>query len=141
MKIFFTDYFSVSPADLDSYGAFNVSLINDLPVFIDPFLLFNSEKSEYQDLHSEIVKYVQFLRDMAAEPGIRSGLLIAWYRFPEVQQNWLGYSRSGNRGSGLGDAYLDGAHRIHIPPVLSAVHGRIRALHFVHGILSDMNNS
>lgn len=110
MKIYFTDYFDVSPADLDSYGAFNISLINDLPVFVDPFLIFNSEKDEYQSLHSEIVKYVKFLRDMASEPGIRRGLLKAWYRFPEVKQNWLGYSRIGNGGSGLGEGFGQALH-------------------------------
>ena len=110
MKIYFTDYFGVSPADLDAYGAFNISLINDLPVFVDPFLLFNSEKDEYKALHAQIVKYVRFLRDMAAEPGIRKGLLKAWYRFPEVKQNWLGYSRVGNGGSGLGENFGQALH-------------------------------
>jgi hypothetical protein len=110
MKIYFTDYFDVSPADLDAYGAFNISLINDLPVFVDPFLLFNSEKDEYKKLHSEIVRYVTFLRDMAAEEGIRKGLLKAWYRFPEVKQTWFGYSRVGNGGSGLGDNFGQALH-------------------------------
>lgn len=110
MKIYFTDYFEVSPADLDAYGAFNISLINDLPVFVDPFLLFNSEKDEYQALHSEIVRYVRFLRDMASEAGIRRGLLKAWYRFPEVKQNWLGYSKIGNGGSGLGEGFGQALH-------------------------------
>lgn len=110
MKIYFTDYFDVNPKDLDTHGAFNVSLINDLPVFVDPFLLFNSEKVEYQELHSEIVRYVRFLRDMATEPGIRKGLLKAWYRFPEVKQNWLGYSKLGNGGSGLGEGFGQALH-------------------------------
>ncbi|WP_269078769.1 hypothetical protein [Endozoicomonas numazuensis] len=39
MNIYFSDYFDVEKEDLEKYGAFNVSLINDLPVFIDPFLL------------------------------------------------------------------------------------------------------
>lgn len=102
MKIYFSDFFEVDPARLEEYGAFNVSLINDLPLFIDPFLLFNAEKPEYQRLHQEIITYVRFLRDMSLEEGISPGLLQGWFRFPEVRQNWLGYSRSGNRGSGLG---------------------------------------
>ena len=44
MKIYFSDFFNIDPVLLDAHGAFNVSLINDLPVFIDPFLLFNSDK-------------------------------------------------------------------------------------------------
>ena len=44
MDIYFTDFFHVPPEVLEEQGAFNVSLINDLPLFIDPFFLFNSEK-------------------------------------------------------------------------------------------------
>ena len=33
-----------------------------------------------------------------------------WYCFPEVKQNWLGFSVSGNSGSGLG---LDFARALH----------------------------
>jgi hypothetical protein len=48
MNIYFSDYFGVDMSTLDEYRAFNVSLINDLPVFIDPFLLFSSNKDKYQ---------------------------------------------------------------------------------------------
>ena len=48
---------------MDQYGALDISLINDLPVFVDPFLLFNSKKPEYQNLHNDIIKYLRFLRD------------------------------------------------------------------------------
>lgn len=111
MKIYFSDYFNVDPVDLDAYGAFNVSLINDLPVFIDPFLLFNSEKDEYQALHAEIIRYVRFLRDVSKEQGIAEGLLQQWYRFPEVKQTWLGYSKVGNKGSGLGPRFANALHQ------------------------------
>lgn len=110
MKIYFSDYFNVDPVDLDVYGAFNVSLINDLPVFIDPFLLFNSSKPEYQALHDEIVRYVRFLRDVSADTGIAPGLLRRWYRFPEVKQTWIGYSKVGNGGSGLGKNFANALH-------------------------------
>ena len=63
----FTDTFNVDPEILEEHGAFNISLINDLPLFIDPFLLFNSGRSEYQDLHEQIIKYLRFLRDRAEE--------------------------------------------------------------------------
>ncbi len=32
--IYFSDFFDVSTEALEEYGAFNVSLINDLPLFI-----------------------------------------------------------------------------------------------------------
>ena len=40
MATYFTEHFGIAADALDDYGAFNVSLITDLPLFIDPFLLF-----------------------------------------------------------------------------------------------------
>ena len=105
VSVYFSDYFDVAPDLLDAYGAFNVSLINDLPIFIDPFLLFNSDKPEYKHLHAEIIKYVRFLREMSIEGDISPGLLRSWFRFPEVKQTWLGYSKVGNGGLGLGRSF------------------------------------
>src|SRR3989339_1685124 len=99
-NLLFSDYFCVPKEALAEHGAFDISLVTDLPLFVDPFLLFNSEKSEYQELHDEIITYLQFLRDkaMAMPAAIESQLDL--YRFREVKQNWLGFSKSGNRGRG-----------------------------------------
>jgi hypothetical protein len=70
----FTDYFEVDPKVVESYGAFDVSLVSDLPPFIDPFLLFNSEKAEYQVLHASIIRYLTFLRDKSLAGNISPGL-------------------------------------------------------------------
>ena len=102
MKVYFSDFFNVAPSKIERYGAFNISLINDLPLFIDPFLLFNSRKRIYKHLHSEILRYVAFLRDRSRKEGMSEGLLRSWYCFPEVKQTWLGYSRIGNGGRGPG---------------------------------------
>ncbi|MBI4667476.1 MAG: hypothetical protein HY751_13825 [Nitrospinae bacterium] len=107
MKIHFSDFFEIDPEDIEKYGAFNISLINDLPLFIDPFLLFNSTKEEYKLLHSEIIHYIAFLRDQATSGRIDNGLLRSWYEFPEVKQNWLGFSRVGNSGAGLGSDFAN----------------------------------
>lgn len=100
--IYFSDFFGVTPEVLEEYGAFNVSLINDLPLFIAPFLLFDSEDARYNALHEDIIRYVKFLRDVSMDTNISKGLLDHWFRFPEVSQNWLGFSKTGNKGSGLG---------------------------------------
>src|SRR6266511_3736397 len=92
MDLYFSDIFNVSPETIAEYGAFNVSLVNDLPLFIDPFLLFNSSSDAYQQLHAGILQYVRFLRDRAAAGSIRPGLLKNWFVFKEVKQTWLGYS-------------------------------------------------
>lgn len=110
MKIHFSDFFGVDPVLLDAHGAFNVSLINDLPVFIDPFLLFNSDKPEYRALHDEIIRYIRFLRGVSNSGQVNNGLLSSWYRFPEVKQTWLGYSKVGNKGSGLGPEFAVALH-------------------------------
>ncbi|MCC5791344.1 MAG: hypothetical protein JJT82_01865 [Legionellaceae bacterium] len=102
VKIYFSDFFDVSSADIEEYGAFNPSLINDLPLFIDPFLIFNSENPKYQNLHKQIIEYVAFLRDVSQDQGISPGLIKSWFLFPEVKQTWFGYSKTGNSGSGLG---------------------------------------
>ncbi|MBU1566542.1 MAG: hypothetical protein KJ630_13060 [Proteobacteria bacterium] len=110
MNIYFSDFFNINPAVLEENGTFNISLINDLPLFIDPFLLFNSKNENFKKLHDEIIEYVRFLREMAFAGEIKKGLLINWFFFPEVKQNWLGYSKTGNRGSGLGQIFADALH-------------------------------
>lgn len=110
MDGYFSDYFKVSPQLLQEYGAFNVSLLTDLPLFIDPFLLFNSTRSTYQQLHDDIIKYLKFLRGKSDSGRIEPGLLKAWFTFPEVKQTWLGFTESGNRGSGLGPRFATALH-------------------------------
>lgn len=105
MKIYFSDFFNISSDRLDEYGAFNISLINDLPLFIDPFLLFGSKKTEYQELHKKILDYLVFLKSKS-ENGITDiSQVKSWYLFSEVKQNWFGYSKVGNSGSGLGEKF------------------------------------
>ncbi|WP_187143613.1 MULTISPECIES: hypothetical protein [Pantoea] len=102
INVYFSDFFKVAPEKIKGYGAFNISLINDLPLFIDPFLLFNSDNDKYKKLHNEIIEYVAFLRDVSDGNKLSEGLIRSWFLFPEVKQNWFGYSIVGNGGSGLG---------------------------------------
>ena len=55
MTLYFTDAFEVTEEMLNAHGAFNVSLVVDLPLFVDPFLLFHSKKTEYRRLHDKII--------------------------------------------------------------------------------------
>lgn len=110
-KIYFSDFFQVDPGRLEEYGAFNVSLVNDLPLFVDPFLLFDSGSPEYTALHNEIIRYVRFLRDAAVSGTLTEGHFTHWFFFPEVSQNWLGFSRTGNKGSGLGRIFATALRR------------------------------
>lgn len=107
LALHFSDYYGVSAEALRDYGAFDVSLVSDLPLFIDPFLLFNSEKPEYQALHESIIKYLMFLRDKSLADNLNEGLLKNWYYFKEVKQNWLGFTVLGNGGRALGKEFAD----------------------------------
>lgn len=77
-----------------------------MPLFVDPFLLFYSTKEEYKKLHDDIIKYIIFLKSKSMIT-LSATQLKAWYMFPEQKQNWLGYSMSGNSGSGLGKEFAD----------------------------------
>lgn len=100
--VYFSEIFGVDEQVLEDYGAINISLINDIPLFIDPFLLYASNKPEYKALHESIIDYLVFLRAKANEGAVSLPKIKRWYCFHEVKQNWLGYSENGNGGSGLG---------------------------------------
>jgi tetratricopeptide (TPR) repeat protein len=109
--LYFSQYFKIAAQRLDDYGALDLSVVSDLPLFIDPFLLFNSRKAEYRALHDEILRYLIFLRDKATTAGgLDEELIGAWYRFKEVKQNWLGYTQFGNEGQGLGAGFATALH-------------------------------
>lgn len=77
----------------------------DLPLGIDPFLLFKSRDSEYRQLHMLLI--ATFNAGVAA---IREGNTDEAHRlfdFPEVSAIGLGYTQGGKRGSGVG-GYLAG---------------------------------
>lgn len=111
MKIYFSDVFNVSKTVMEEYGAFNISLRNDLPLFVDPFLLFYSKKEEYKKLHDEIIKYLVFLKEKSMI-DLNDVEIKLWYMFPEQKQNWLGYSRKGNLGSGLGKDFAQNIRHV-----------------------------
>lgn len=99
----FSSFFNVDHDQIESYGALDISLVNDLPLFIDPFLLFCSDKPEYQAIHRNIIRYIIFLKEQCAHRERLSNTLAkAWFSFPEVKQNWLGFSEDGNSGRGMG---------------------------------------
>jgi hypothetical protein len=110
ISLLFSDFFKVSQKTVEDYGAFDVSLVADLPLFVDPFLLFNSKKPNYQELHERMIKYLRFLRDKSSQAQLNEGLIRAWFFFPEVPQNWLGFARTSNRGRGLGRAFANALH-------------------------------
>lgn len=110
-RIYFSDFFNVDRDTIEKEGFFDISLLNDLPLFVDPFLIFCSEKEEYQELHNNIIQYMIYLRDFSLKNPIPTKpMLKALYRFPEVKQNYLGFCKSGNGGSALGNDFAVALH-------------------------------
>ena len=110
MDLYFSQHFDVDPGALAEYGALDANLVSDLPLFVDPFLLFNSDDERYQQLHEGILRYLRFLRDEATNGGLDEAAIEDLYCFKEVRQNWLGFTFFGNEGAGLG---IDFAHALH----------------------------
>lgn len=105
----FSSYFNVDHNLIESYGALDISLINDLPLFIDPFLLFCSDKLEYKEIHRKIVQYILFLKDQVSHrDSLDESMYRALLSFPEVKQNWLGFCENGNSGRGMGIDFAKG---------------------------------
>ena len=102
--MFFSERFQISSELLKEYGAVDISLVCDIPLFIDPMLIFNSEKEIYKNLHKSIIRYFHFLYTKA-EQGLTMKEVSAWFNFSEVPNNWLGYSLVGNKGLALGKEY------------------------------------
>lgn len=101
-QLLFSEYFDIDQKIVDRYGALNICLEADLPLFVDPFLLFSSSNPEYQKLHDKVVGHLVLLRNLAADnPAIGRTL----FQFPEVPQNWLGLCKWGNSGRGLGPQF------------------------------------
>lgn len=100
----FSDYFNIKQSTLENYGALNICLDCDLPLFIDPMLIFNNNKPEYKKLHRNIIKYFNFLYNKSLS-GLNEKEILTWFNFSEVPNNWLGYSLEGNKGTALGKKY------------------------------------
>lgn len=110
MELYFSQHFGIDPEVLEDYGALDISVVSDLPLFVDPFLLFNSDDPVYQDLHDGILRYLTFLRDLAVDDDLDDAVIDSLYRFKEVKQNWLGFTFLGNGGAGLGRDFAVALH-------------------------------
>lgn len=100
-KLLFSDYFNIDKSKMDEYGALNICLSADMPLFIDPFLLFASDDDNYKQLHQNLIDHLLILKEIAIEDK-DAGAGNSIFRFPEIKQNWLGVSKFGNEGHGLG---------------------------------------
>lgn len=103
INIYFSDFFEIDHEVLNTYGALDISLISDNPAFVDPFLIFYSDNPEYKALHQKIVEYMSYLH----QESLYDKFDINNFLFPEVKQVWLGFSKNGNNGQGLGKHFAN----------------------------------
>ena len=96
----FSEKFNIARNVIESYGAIDISLVSDIPMFVDPILIFNSAKPEYKELHNNMIKYMYFLAQKAKK-GLNKSEIKTWFSFNEVCNNWLGFSMNGNKGLAL----------------------------------------
>lgn len=108
MNVYFSEVFNVNHDTIENYGALDISLVCDNPAFIDPFLIFAQEK--YQFLHDKIISYLFFLKELSNNTPFDSSIYKTYYKFSEVKQNWLGYSKENNSGQGLGKKFARSLH-------------------------------
>ena len=92
----FSERFKIEKNKLEEYGAIDISLVCDLPLFIDPMLIFNSNKLIYKNLHKSIIKYFHFLAKKS-EQKLELADIKNWFTFKEVCNNWFGYALEGKK--------------------------------------------
>ncbi len=102
--MYFSEKFNVDKNLIKKYGAIDICLVCDLPLFVDPMLIFNSQKSEYKKLHAYLIKFFAFLTEKS-EREVNLDDIMAYFMFPEIKNNWLGYSKLDNKGRGLGKEF------------------------------------
>lgn len=73
----------------------------DLPLGIDPFLLFKSRDPEFQELHSQLLD--SFNMGITAIRGDHIDEARWLFQFPEVPDIGLGYTKKGKHGAGVGE--------------------------------------
>jgi hypothetical protein len=77
----------------------------DIPVGVDPFLLFKSRDPGLRGLHEIVIEAFRIGVDLVKNGRITDARELL--RFPEVPEIGLGYTQKGKRGSGLGGFLSD----------------------------------
>lgn len=85
-------------------------LREDLPLYLDPFLLWKSEDPQYQQLHADLLGFVEEVRRHAVDgQTARAAVLLS--QISEPVELGLGYAAGTKRGSALGPRSIEGIIR------------------------------
>lgn len=74
---------------------------SDLPLWIDPFLMYKSRDSELSKLHSALLTAFNYGIKLISEKKFREAE--NYFRFPEVKEIGFGYSKGNKSGDGVGE--------------------------------------
>jgi len=102
----FGSYFNIVRGASDDW--FDVDLVVDTKLFVDPFLLLDEpRRSPWVDAHGELLRHFTRCYDLIAKGGSPSSLSAqtahSLLKFPEPHELGLGYTEHGRRGQGGGD--------------------------------------
>ena len=89
---------------------FDPILSTDTKLFIDPFLVFDSNHSSFKDTHQKTIDFFNLAFEIASvskpsKSDIRFRQLLSMMKFPEVEEVCLGYASRGTGGSGSGGGF------------------------------------
>lgn len=104
----FSEVFAITQNSEDDW--FDPILSIDTQLFIDPFLLYNSEKGFFKGSHDQVVQFFNDAYMLIARAGgnkqyISYRKALNMLIFPEAQELCLGYTSSGTRGFGSGEGF------------------------------------
>lgn len=91
-----SDYYHFNSAKADFL---DINLVDDLPLFVDPLLLWRSPSEEHHAVHATIVKFFEIAIDRVKAGKITEAKKM--FYFPEPS-NLLGFTRDGHSGRGIG---------------------------------------
>ena len=122
-------------------------LHEDIPLYVDPFLLWISRRSEYQDMHERVLMFFRLVSEkVRSGHPMSAAKLLAGCREPQAMG--LGYASGSRRGSNIGAVLIASILAAHdaIPQLLD---GGIRHLEelqlvvpkFAEDRLSDTTSS
>jgi hypothetical protein len=108
--MYFSDFFKIKRGAEDDW--FDPILDTDTKLFVDPFLIFQDDHQDWAGAHDELIAHfdrcfqliAQGNRDPKTVPYRKA---LALLRFPEPREFCLGYTATGTRGSGGGEAYAE----------------------------------
>jgi hypothetical protein len=85
-------------------------LREDLPLYLDPFLLWNSDDLDYRRLHADLLGFVDEVRKHAVDGrAARASMLLS--EVSEPAELGLGYAAGTKQGSALGRGTINGIIR------------------------------